>query len=163
MLCACQYSIMNSISKRRFTVLGYEACAAGKQPLSHPLFCFFSLLSLFSFPFSSPAFWPSNLPSALQRSPYISLFCHLTLLLIAQSLSRPTVLMLENTVADKHRYTHSHSRYHRVYYKLSNRPWQDNFLIWEKPFIGVDNTNEWRLFLMALAVCGPSVWPSDAR
>lgn len=126
----------------------------------------FSLSSLaFHYNIFSPTFCPSNLPSALRRSPDISFFCHLTLLLIAQSLSPLTVLVVENTqsLTDKHRYTHSHARYHRVYHNLSKPPRRDNVLILEKPSIGVDNTNESRLLLLALAVCSQYRWLSDAH
>lgn len=75
-------------------------------PLSLSVF-----LPLFSitFFFVSPPLCSSNLPSALQWSSFISFFCHLTLLLIAQSLCPLTVIVVENTqsLTDKHRYTHT--------------------------------------------------------
>lgn len=104
MLCACQYSIMNNISKRRFTVL---ACAARKQPLFCPLLYFVSLLSLF---YSHFFLLLSDLPiyPLLYNDPLILAFPVIWHFCWSHSLSRLTVLMLENTQLLTNIDTHTH-------------------------------------------------------
>lgn len=112
---------------------------------------YFSLLFFFCI---TIFFWPFNLSSALQRSPYISSFCHLTLFADRALFTFFSLSGAKRTIARLH--ILMLTRYH----KQSKLPLACQFLIPEKPSTLLDSTNEsWLLLVMSVCSqeCGLSV------